>query len=387
LLQFVNPAGRVINASGAPLHVVARTLYCHSRKEPSGSSVLQSPTIPVVPVEAVASSFFRQFSLDSGSFYDLSKPGLYSVTFNGEALTFDTNDPSAKIDNCEQFPGTIVVNVGAVTGRNSYSIVSNTLQFVIGGPGAAGPVDHIVIGPSSSSIGTGGTEFYTAQGFDASNNSLGDVTSATTFTITPNGSCSGATCTAATSGSHTVTGTLATKTATATLTVAPVSNVVKVWVGLANSDDVGIRFDLKAVVTKNGSPVGSGQLGSVSGGSSNFNTAVLDTIPIVLAGGPVGVSGGDTLNVEVLVRNACSRSGKSTGTARLWIDGAPRDSGATRDAGSRLSPSPETPTSTLYFLRSLFKLGTTPGSSRTIIDRQAGPKCAPYQSFGTWTLP
>jgi hypothetical protein len=378
----------VINASGAPLHAVAKTFHCHSRKDPSGLSVDQSPTLSVVPVEALAPSFFRQFSINSGSFYDLSTPGLYSATFNGEALTFDTNDPSAKIDNCEQFPGTTVVNVGAVTGRNSYSIVSNTLQFVIGGPGGAGPLDHIVIGPATSSIGPGGTEFYTAEGFDASHNSLGDVTNATTFSVKPNGSCAGATCTAAMSGTHTVTGTLAMKTATATLTVVPVSNVVKVWVGLANSDDVGIRFDLQAVVTKNGSQVGSGQLGSVSGGSSNFNTAVLDTIPIVLAGGPVGVvSGSDTLNVEILVRNACSTSGKNSGRARLWFDGAPRDSGATRDAGSRLAPSPETSMSTLYFLGSLFKLGTTPGSSRTFIDRQVGPKCAPYRSFGTWTLP
>ena len=34
-------------------------------------------------------------------------------------------------------------------------------------------------------------------------------------------------------------------------------SLAKVWVGLANSDDVGIPFDLHAIVSVNGSPVGS----------------------------------------------------------------------------------------------------------------------------------
>src|SRR5207247_3716903 len=52
-------------------------------------------------------------------------------------------------------------------------------------------VDHIVISPASASITAGGSQAYTAQAFDAANNSLGDVTSSTTFTIVPDGSCSG----------------------------------------------------------------------------------------------------------------------------------------------------------------------------------------------------
>ncbi|HET8786476.1 MAG TPA: right-handed parallel beta-helix repeat-containing protein [Candidatus Limnocylindrales bacterium] len=80
-------------------------------------------------------------------------------------------------------------------------------------------VDHIVISPASATIAAGGSEAYTAQGFDASNNSLGDVTASTTFSIAPNGSCAGATCTATTSGPHTVSGNDGGKTATASLTV------------------------------------------------------------------------------------------------------------------------------------------------------------------------
>src|SRR5204862_222249 len=83
----------------------------------------------------------------------------------------------------------------------------------------AGPLDHLALAPASATINTGGSQAYTAQGRDSFDNSLGDVTSATTFTIAPNGSCSGATCTASVAGAHTVTGTNAGKTGTASLQV------------------------------------------------------------------------------------------------------------------------------------------------------------------------
>ncbi|TML89627.1 MAG: hypothetical protein E6G06_14165, partial [Actinobacteria bacterium] len=82
-------------------------------------------------------------------------------------------------------------------------------------------VDHIVISPASASITAGGSQTYTAQAFDASNNSLGDVTGSTTFTISPDGSCTGNTCTATQAGSHTVTGSSGGQTSNATLTVNP----------------------------------------------------------------------------------------------------------------------------------------------------------------------
>ncbi|HYM57163.1 MAG TPA: right-handed parallel beta-helix repeat-containing protein [Solirubrobacteraceae bacterium] len=90
--------------------------------------------------------------------------------------------------------------------------------------GAVAALDHIVVSPASASIASGATQSYTAEGFDAQNNSLGDVTSSTTFTIAPDGSCSASACTATTGGSHTVTGTNAGKTATAGLSVDFVRN-------------------------------------------------------------------------------------------------------------------------------------------------------------------
>ena len=82
-----------------------------------------------------------------------------------------------------------------------------------------GGLASIVISPSTSSISAGGSQAYTAMGFDSHSNSLGDVTGATTFSITPNGSCSGASCGSNTAGPHTVTGTDGSASDTASLQV------------------------------------------------------------------------------------------------------------------------------------------------------------------------
>ncbi|HEX5133889.1 MAG TPA: hypothetical protein VFW81_00715, partial [Thermoanaerobaculia bacterium] len=150
----------------------------------------------------------------------------------------------------------------------------------------------------------------------------------------------------------------------------------RVWVGLANSDDVGIRFDLRGEVYLNGSQlVGSGELLSAIGGSSGFNNAKLDAIPLTLMA-PLNLAPGDTLSIQLLVRNACSLSGKNSGRARLWFNDAA--------ANSRFDATIDTTSD--YYLRDAFALATTagPGPKKTI-DVQAGAKCSAYKPFGTWT--
>jgi hypothetical protein len=92
--------------------------------------------------------------------------------------------------------------------RNGNPVLSNALTF-----NAVTP-DHLALDGGSGSIGVGeSTEPYIVEAFDASNRPLGDVTSQSTFSISPDGSCdsAAATCTAsvADSGgsSHTVTAT------------------------------------------------------------------------------------------------------------------------------------------------------------------------------------
>jgi hypothetical protein len=375
-LYATGPSGSsIINKSEETLHIDnLSNFFCLSRQ-----GVLQSPSIAVVPVETLAgppSPFFRQYLIDLRTFYDLSVPGHYSVKAQFDALSFDVNS-GAYFSDCDQFPGTTLVTVADVTGRNAFTVVSNTLEFLI-----QGQLDHLVLTPAISAIASGGSEFYTAQGFDAQNHSLGDLTSSTTFTIAPEGTCTGQTCTATAEGPHTVTGTNAGRKGTASLTVGAPADLVKVWVGLATSDDIGIKFDLQAIVRHAGTPVASGQVGSVKGGSTLFNNAVLSTIPLLAPSGSLTLESGDTL--EVLARIACSGSGKITGRARLWYNGKKIDSGTARDAGSRID---DPSGSTLYFLRLNSLLSTSQGTSRTFVDVALSSKCGQYQSFGIWSVP
>jgi len=148
-------------------------------------------------------------------------------------------------------------------------------------------------------------------------------------------------------------------------------------VGLKNSDDVGIKFDLRAEVYYNGTTlIGYGELPSVAGGSSGFNNAKLDSIPLNLTT-PVGITTGDTISIKLLVRNACSGSGHNSGTARLWFNDS--------QANSRFDATADDSESDLYLLDGS-ALGTSAGPGpKKAIDVSAGAKCSAFKPFGTWT--
>jgi YVTN family beta-propeller protein len=96
----------------------------------------------------------------------------------------------------------------------------------------AGPADHLILSPASTSIRYGTSQGYTAEGFDAYGNDIGDETAVASFTIAtgtgPPVDCPGATCTPRAAGDYTVTGTVGTSVGTATLTVAPAPLTVQV---------------------------------------------------------------------------------------------------------------------------------------------------------------
>ncbi len=100
-----------------------------------------------------------------------------------------------------------------VTGADGSATGTATLHVT------AAALDHLVLTPSSATIAAGDSRTYIAEGFDAYDNSLGDVTSVTTFSISGGGSCSGAWCWSTVAGDDTVTGTVGTATGTATLHV------------------------------------------------------------------------------------------------------------------------------------------------------------------------
>jgi hypothetical protein len=94
-----------------------------------------------------------------------------------------------------------------------------------------GSLASLVLSPATSTMDAGASRSYTAQGRDASGNNLGDMTAGTTFSITPEGSCTGNVCTAVVAGPHTVIATRPGAIGTASLQVNPAAPVVTVGLG------------------------------------------------------------------------------------------------------------------------------------------------------------
>jgi hypothetical protein len=69
------------------------------------------------------------------------------------------------------------------------------------------PVDHLVLSPSSATIVAGGSQGYTAEGYDSLNHDLGDATGATVFTVDLGTPCPADSCAPTNVGAHNVTGT------------------------------------------------------------------------------------------------------------------------------------------------------------------------------------
>jgi hypothetical protein len=144
----------------------------------------------------------------------------FSATITGFVLGEDetvlTATPTCDTTATDSSPlGTYPISCsGAAADNYSFSYVDGTLTVV---PGA---LDHIVISPDPASIAAGTTQAYTAESFDLNDNSIGDVTAATVFTIDGAGSCAGADCGATIAGGYTVTGTYGALTDSAALTVS-----------------------------------------------------------------------------------------------------------------------------------------------------------------------
>lgn len=161
------------------------------------------------------------------------------------------------------------------------------------------------------------------------------------------------------------------------VTQLTVLDPAEVWIGLKNSDDVGIKFDLMAEAYVDSTLVSSGELASVPGGSSGFNNANLQTIPFDSFSG-INSPSGSVLSIKVYARNACIGSGKNSGNARLWYN----DSAANSSFGTTIGG-----TQSSRYLVENFGLSTSPGTGlKQKVDVAAGAKCSPFKLFGTWSI-
>ena len=162
---------------------------------------------------------------------------------------------------------------------------------------------------------------------------------------------------------------------------------VKVWIGLKDGPDIGLRVDLRAEMFVNGTLAGQGQLDNVWAGGTGFSNAILFSISVAAVNVSVGV-----LELTVSARRACSGAGRNSGTVRLWYNGNDVDSGPGRDASSRVGATHSGNTKD-FFLRDSFALDSTAGSSRFFIDEFVDSSAAcsgsgrPFTPFGTWSIP
>jgi hypothetical protein len=176
----------------------------------------------------------------------VSAGALDHLVVTGDSQEVGTGDPvtfSATADDVYGNPISDVTSAttftidGAPCSDNVCSSSTPGQHTVVGTDGAAtgsttfiadAPVvDHIVVSPDGATITAGGSQPYTVEAFDASNNDLGDVTSSSTFGIVPDGSCTGASCSATAAGDHTVTATYNALTAGVTLhvTAGPLDHI------------------------------------------------------------------------------------------------------------------------------------------------------------------
>jgi hypothetical protein len=164
----------------------------------------------------------------------------------------------------------------------------------------------------------------------------------------------------------------------------------RAWLGLMNSDDAGTSFDLRVEVFAGEAQIGSGELRAAPGGSSGFNNATIDTIPIS------GLDTGDLpdnadLKIRISARKACDAPGHASGTARLWYGGTasvknPASKTNAADSGFALTIGA---VRRQFYLLGKFELGTNPGSekAKTIdlpLDSRSACPLRPFVPFGTW---
>jgi hypothetical protein len=163
----------------------------------------------------------------------------------------------------------------------------------------------------------------------------------------------------------------------------------ELWIGMKSSDDAGMHLDLQADVLLNGNVVGTGQLTDFNGGSSGFNNAHLQSIPLTLSSAQE-VPANATLALRLSARATCARA-NAAGTLRLWYNGAAIDTGSTADAGSRVPITFDTAKST-YFLRTgnPLALSTTAGTAKQFSDVviRSTAKCPdrPFTPVGTFSV-
>lgn len=204
-----------------------------------------------------------------------------------DAHNNDLGDVTAQTTFSISGAGTCSSNACGSATTGSYTVTGNdggvtdTASLDVVPPG----LSSIVLSPSSATVGGNVGQAYTAEGYDASNNDLGDVTPETTFTVPAPATCSGNVCSADQTGGYTVTGSIGSITDTASLNVdaTPSISSFTPTSGKAGTSVIvtGTDLDTATAVT----------IGGVSASFSPSSTTQMTvTVPAAAVTGPIAVS-------------------------------------------------------------------------------------------------
>jgi hypothetical protein len=216
-----------ITNNASALFPIGSTTVSWTVTDPSG---LCTTANQVVTVNAGAATHFVISAPSSAT-----AGTAFSITVKTyDALGNVATGYSGTIHFTSTSPGTLPADSALTNGAGAFTVTltsagSQTITATDTANGSisgtSGPIavsatsmDHVTINPSSSTIIAGGSQAYSVTAYDVYGNSLGDVTSATTFTA-PGASVSGNSVSAANAGSYIVTASYEGKTATANLLV------------------------------------------------------------------------------------------------------------------------------------------------------------------------
>jgi hypothetical protein len=162
----------------------------------------------VTPATATATvSDSKTFTVEGFDVFDNSLGDVTTDTLFTTDVTSDHVD-GATITFTRAGSHTVIATDGAATATAVVQV-------------DAGPLDSITVSPQTANLTAGDSQEFTAEGFDAQGNSLGDVTADSTFASgVPTDGVNHASITFVAAGAHTITATDGRASATATVTVA-----------------------------------------------------------------------------------------------------------------------------------------------------------------------
>jgi hypothetical protein len=166
------------------LHQEFKYGTCHYR----GDAVLPGSGLQVVSVEVLATDFAVQYTINARTYFDLSRPGRYTVTAKVPILAFTAD---GVITDCNiEFSGASLVNIGAGTntGRRNFDLVSNGVDFVVQPSDTVPPTTVATATPPPNAAGWNNQNV--TLGFTATDNPGGSGVHA--ITVTPFGAQAGA---------------------------------------------------------------------------------------------------------------------------------------------------------------------------------------------------